>query len=104
MATIDQSGKTEFEMTNGDEHEINVRRTGYYRLKIGDSDQGAPNFNGETINVTQRGDSLTDLGAVGAFEDHVVHLIAGSPIRFVPTGPVTSVRVFLIKEKSDHAR
>lgn len=105
MATVDQSSKTEFTMVNADTHFIDVRKTGYYRLRIGTG--GTPDFGSgptKTIAVQQDGDDLNGLGAVGSYTDKIVHLIGGKQLQLVPSGALVSVTIFLVKELPAHAK
>ena len=102
MATQDQTNNSTFTMANADVHNWQAPKTGYYRLRVGSG--GSPNFNSQTVAVTQDGDALTDgttaLSALAAYTDKIVHLIGDEYVVFTPSGAVTSVPVMIIPDGS----
>lgn len=79
-------------MTDGNAQTWRPKRAGFYLILVGIG--GSPNFNAQTVSVTQHGIAVSStLTSINSAVRDRVYLLGGEPVTFTPSGAVTSVQV-----------
>jgi len=81
-----------FTMSDATAHTWRPKRAGFYLILVGVG--GSPNFNGQSVSVTQHGIAASStLTSINSAVRDRVYLLGGEPVTFTPSGAVTSVQV-----------